>query len=82
MSVTGSILTFVGGVFAAAVISWLFRRSRREPFAVGVGFLIVLLSSYPLTRSYGGRLSFFVHTFLVTAVAAAFTLAYAKLRGK
>jgi hypothetical protein len=82
MSVTGSILTFVAGVFAAAVVSWLFRRSRREPLAVGAGFLIVLLSCYPLTRPYGGRLSFFAHAVWVTVIAAAFTFAYAKLSRK
>lgn len=82
MNTTEAILIFVGGVFLAAVISWFFRRSRREPFAVGVGFLIVLLSSYPLTRPYGGSLSFFAHAVWVTAVAAAFTFAYAKLRGR
>lgn len=82
MSVTGSILIFASGVFAAAVISWLFRRSRRHPLAVGVGLLIILLSHYPLTRAYGGGLRFVVYAIWVTVVAAAFTLAYSKLRSK
>jgi CHASE2 domain-containing sensor protein len=80
MNTTEAILIFVGGVFLAAVISWLFRRSRREPLAVGVAFLIVLLSSYSLTRAYGGWLSFIAYAVWVTVVAAAFTFAYAKLR--
>lgn len=82
MSTTGAILIFVGGVFLAAVISWLFRHSRREPLAVGVAFLIVMLSSYPLTGAYGGRSSFFAHAVWVTVVAAAFTFGYVKLRRK
>ncbi|HEX8291573.1 MAG TPA: hypothetical protein VF570_07460 [Pyrinomonadaceae bacterium] len=82
MGVTGSVLIFVGGVIAAAVVSWLFRRSERWPLAVGAGLLIVLLSHYPLARVYGGTLSFITYAVWVTAVAAAFTLGYAKLRGK
>ena len=82
MGVTGSILVFVGGVFAATVLSWLFRRSDKQPFALGVGFLLILLSHYPLTRVYGGRSSFSAYALWVTVVAAAFTLAYSKLRSK
>ena len=78
----GASLTFAGGVLLAAVISWLFRRSERAPFAVGVGFLIMLLSHYPLMRVYGGTLSFTAWAVWATVVAAAFTLAYVKLRGK
>lgn len=80
MSVLGAILTFACGVLTATVISWLFRGSRREPLAMGVGFLIVLLSSYPLARVYGGMLSFITYAVWVTVVAAAFTFAYVKLR--
>ena len=80
MSVTVSILIFAVGILTATAISWLFRRSRREPFAVGAGFLIVLLSHHPLTRVYGGRLSFITYAVWVTVVAAAFTLADTKLR--
>jgi hypothetical protein len=82
MSNAGAIFTFAGGVLAAAVISWLFRRSDKEPTAVGVGFLIALLSHYPLVRVYGGRLSFITYMLWVTVVAAAFTLVYSKLRKK
>lgn len=82
MSVTGPILIFAGGIFAATVISWRFRRTGRHPVAVGVGFLIMLLSHYPLSRVYGERLSFIAYAFWVTLVAAAFTVAYSKLRSK
>ncbi len=80
MGVTGAVLTFVGGIFAAAVISWLFRRSERRPVALGVGFLIMSLSHYPLMRVYGGSLSFTTWAIWVTVVTAGLTVAYSKLR--